>query len=92
MKGFLIICLIHTTLWVKIVFSLECYVCLTPTPSDQCTATRNCSAKDNWCFSTVYGPTESGYPFRGDRNVIQDCAEKCKPSNPNYLDSGAGED
>ncbi|KAM5157379.1 ly6/PLAUR domain-containing protein 2-like [Mantella aurantiaca] len=65
--------------------SLQCYVCLTPTPADLCMTSQNCTEEQKWCLSTVYGPTPSGFPFFGARLVMRNCVEKCQPTNPNSL-------
>ncbi|XP_040207902.1 secreted Ly-6/uPAR-related protein 1-like [Rana temporaria] len=80
-----LICLSAMALCLQRAGSLQCYWCLTPTPGDLCRTIKNCSEEQAWCFTTVIGPTSSGYPFKGSRTVIRDCAETCKQSNPNNL-------
>ncbi|XP_040289304.1 ly6/PLAUR domain-containing protein 2-like [Bufo bufo] len=81
----LLICIVLTIVSLELVCSLQCYICLTPTSSDQCLTKKNCTRSQNWCASTIYGPTTSGYPFTGSRYVVRSCAEKCQSTNPNYL-------
>ncbi|XP_063781208.1 secreted Ly-6/uPAR-related protein 1-like [Pseudophryne corroboree] len=80
-----ILCFLLALVCVELVCSLECYVCLTPTPSDDCTVSKNCSQQQKWCRSEVYGPISTGFPFTDSKYVVRNCAEKCEPTNPNSL-------
>ncbi|XP_077124482.1 secreted Ly-6/uPAR-related protein 1-like [Ranitomeya variabilis] len=80
-----VICLLLTTTCLQLAGSLQCYMCLTPTPADQCLIRRNCSHQQKWCKTTVYGRTSSGFPFTESRYVVRICTEKCQASNPTTL-------
>ncbi|MEE6462980.1 hypothetical protein FKM82_005725 [Ascaphus truei] len=84
MKGFLIL-LLAAALCAERAYSLECFLCLSPTPSSKCTVRTNCSEQQPWCLTTVDGPAAAGYPFGGDRIVVRGCTEHCVASNPNNL-------
>ncbi|XP_073433465.1 ly6/PLAUR domain-containing protein 2-like [Dendrobates tinctorius] len=80
-----VICLLLTTAGLQLAGSLQCFMCLTPTPADQCVIRRNCSHQQKWCKTTVYSRTSTGFPFTESRYVVRLCAEKCQQSNPNTL-------
>ncbi|XP_072010708.1 ly6/PLAUR domain-containing protein 2-like [Engystomops pustulosus] len=83
MRGLICIGIIATCL--DLASSLRCFVCLTPTPSNECLVRKTCSPHHTWCMTTVYGPTSSGFPFMGSRYVVRTCTEKCNPTNLNIL-------
>ncbi|KAM4029615.1 ly6/PLAUR domain-containing protein 2-like [Anomaloglossus baeobatrachus] len=66
--------------------SIMCYYCPDKTLSSECTDTRNCTAANTMCKTTVLSPDVS-YPFLGNEVVTRSCspAATCLPSDMGEL-------
>ncbi|KAG8535963.1 hypothetical protein GDO81_027390 [Engystomops pustulosus] len=62
-----------------------CYYCPDETLSSECTDTKNCTAADSLCKTTVLS-SNVGFPFDGKEVVIRGCSNsKCSPSSNDEL-------
>ncbi|XP_073536047.1 secreted Ly-6/uPAR-related protein 1-like [Phyllobates terribilis] len=84
-----------TTIWIFLVTlalfykpggCIMCYYCPDGAFSSECTDTKNCTAANSVCKTTVISP-EVGYPFLGNEVVIRGCSlsQICLDNNQDEL-------